>query len=175
MSCVVGFFSSWLPTEERSHVTRFVLRVPLTTLNQPLPNRFICSRRKNRRVLCRARWYNGYPKVSPEQTFFSSTEERSHVTRFVLRVPLTTLNQPLPNRFTCSRRKNRRVLCRARWYNGYPKVSPEQTCMLGTFPVVHLGSLAPKEHKYIGPVPRQLLAFIPTQLRETSVVGTITA
>ena len=32
-----------------------------------------------------------------------------------------------------------------------------------------------KGHKYNGLVPRQLLAYIPTQLRETSVVGTITA
>ena len=55
-----------------------------------------------------------------------------------------------------------------------PMVSPEQTCILRTFPVVNLGALAQSEHKYNGSIPRQLLAFIPTQLRETSVVGTIT-
>ena len=56
-----------------------------------------------------------------------------------------------------------------------PVVSPEQTCMLGTFPVVHLGTLAQKEHKYNGSNPRQLLAYISAQLREMSVVGTFTA
>ena len=54
-------------------------------------------------------------------------------------------------------------------------VFPEQTCMLGTFPVVHLGALAQSEHKYNGSISRKLLAYIPTQLRETSVVGIITA
>ena len=56
-----------------------------------------------------------------------------------------------------------------------PMVSSERTCMLGTFPVVHLGALVQQEHKYNGSIPRQLLAYIPTQLRETRVVGTFTA
>ena len=47
------------------------------------------------------------------------------------------------------------------------KVSPEQTCMLGRFSVVHMG--------YNRPGLRQLLVYIPTQLRETSVVGTFIA
>ena len=42
-----------------------------------------------------------------------------------------------------------------------PMVSPEQTCMLGKFPVVYMGRLAHKEHRYNELVPRQLLAYIP--------------
>ena len=91
MSCVIGFYLSWLPTEERLHVRRFVLCVPLTTLNQP-------------RLFCIIR----------------------------------------------SRRIKGGVLWRARWYNGCPQVSPEQTCMLEKFPVAHLGSLAQKSTNATG-------------------------
>ena len=57
----------------------------------------------------------------------------------------SSLNQPRLNRITRSTRKKGGVLWRApRTTMVGPKVSPEQTCMLGRFSVVHMGELAHK-------------------------------
>ena len=110
--------------------------------------------------------------------FFCSwlpTKERSHVTHFVLRVPLTTLNQPRLNRITRSRRKEGGYCGEHFVHNGCPKGIPGTNMHTGKVSRCAQGSVHPEGYKYNRLVPRQLIAYTPTQLRETNVVGTITA
>ena len=92
-------------------------------------------------------------------TLFSwlSTNERRTVTRFVLRMPLTTLNQPSLRRITRSRRKKGGYCREHVGTMVVPEVSPARTCMLGRFPVVLRVCSPGRTYRK----PRQLLAYIP--------------
>ena len=101
---------------------------------------------------------------------------RGHIQHvFVLRVSLSTLNQPCLSRITRSRRKKGGVRWRARRYNGCPWRYTRNICMLGRFPVVLWDRSPEKSIRTTGSTRGSSLSTSLTKLRRTSVVGTITA
>ena len=105
-------------------------------------------------------------------SWLSTNMRRPVVTRFVLRVPLNTLNQPRLNRNTRSRRKKGGVLWRVRWYDGCPRGIPGTNAHAGK-----VSSCAEdlSTRKYTDKTEAAPCLHPPTKLRETSAVGAIAA